>query len=142
MIAVLQENERQAYKYKGTRGTASLAMNTSAIQDCDLALRLVKHATKKELSIYFAAARETEFRGFTINANAAEDFSFSSMNLHSIGDDFKEESGNDEESKASINKTVSTMFSMVQGFKTGEAPPADETEEDLAEETLDATATN
>lgn len=91
MLAILQESERSAFKYQKSRGTASLAMNTGAVMDCDLGIRLVKHSKRNELSIHYAAAREVNSQGFTINAIPCENFRYAHEELHNVGDDFEEE---------------------------------------------------
>lgn len=87
MMAIMQENERAAIKYKGTRGTASIAMNTGAPQDCDLGLHLVMNKKKAELSIHYAVAREARANGFTINALACDNFDYCGDHLWNVGDD-------------------------------------------------------
>jgi replicative DNA helicase len=94
ILSILQENERSAYKYSKSRGTASLAMNTGAVMDCDVGIRLVRHRVKNEISIHLAAARETTSEGFTINALAAENFEYAHDTLHRF-EDVQEEEGND-----------------------------------------------
>lgn len=85
ILSILQENERAAIKYnKMSRGTASLAMNTGAVMDCDVGIRLVYHKDKREISLHLAAARETLCPGFTIYANAAENFKYAHDDLHGI----------------------------------------------------------
>jgi len=74
MLAIFQENERQALKYKNTRGTASMAMNTLAVADCDVGARLIYNKKEGEISIHLSAARETTIEGFTIFAHAASNF--------------------------------------------------------------------
>ena len=90
VIAILQENERAAMKYTKSRGTASIAMNSGAVMDCDLGLRLVRHKKLNELSIHYAACRETNAEGFTINALPCHNFSFAGLHLHNVGDDSDE----------------------------------------------------
>jgi hypothetical protein len=87
LIALLQENERAAMKYTKSRGTASIAMNSGAVMDCDLGLRLVRHRKLNELSIHYAACRETDAEGFTIHALPAHNFKFAGLHLHGVGDD-------------------------------------------------------
>jgi hypothetical protein len=89
MVAVLQENERAALAYKGkSRGTASLAMNTGAIMDCDVAFRAVYNRRAGQISLHLPAGRETTFEGFTIWANAAENFGLASNKpIWDVGDD-------------------------------------------------------
>ena len=91
MLAILQENERSAYKYSKSRGTASLAMNTGAVMDCDVGIRLVYHKRREEISIHLAAARETTEEGFTINALAAENFNYAHDGLYTLADVQEEE---------------------------------------------------
>ena len=91
ILSILQENERSAYKYHKSRGTASLAMNTGAVMDCDVGIRLVYHPKKQEISIHMAAARETTDPGFTIHALAAENFGFAHDTLYSLSDTQDEE---------------------------------------------------
>lgn len=91
MIAILQENERAALKYTKSRGTASIAMNSGAVMDCDVGLRLVIHTKLSELSIHYAACRETKAKGFTIHALPCYNFEFSGTHLHNVGDDSDEE---------------------------------------------------
>ena len=66
-------------------------MNTGAVMDCDLGIRLVKHSKRNELSIHYAAAREVNSQGFTINAIPCENFRYAHEELHNVGDDFEEE---------------------------------------------------
>lgn len=91
MLAILQENERAAMKYTKSRGTASLAMNTGAVMDCDLGFRLVRNAALNELSIHYAACRETDAKGFTIAAVPCTNFDYVGEHLHSIGDDSEDD---------------------------------------------------
>lgn len=91
LIALLQENERAAMKYTKSRGTASIAMNSGAVMDCDLGLRLVRHKRLNEISIHYSACRETNAEGFTIRAIPCTDFGFSGLHLHNVGDDSEEE---------------------------------------------------
>ena len=88
IMGIFQENERAALKYSGkSRGTASLAMATGAIQDCDLGIRVVKHAQRQELSLHLAAARETTVSGFTIHAVPGSNFEYAHDHLFEVGDD-------------------------------------------------------
>lgn len=91
MLAILQENERAAMKYTKSRGTASIAMNTGAVMDCDLGLRLVRNKRVNELSIHYAACRETAANGFTIAAIPCTNFEYVGEHLHGVGDDSEEE---------------------------------------------------
>jgi len=129
LLAILQEHERAAYKYAKSRGTASLAMNTSAVMDCDVGLRLVYHKKKREISIHFAAARETEKDGFTIHAIAAENFEYAHDHLHNVGDDFKEEAEQETTVEAPAEQTTSLRTS----YRSGNDVP-DEISEDLQED--------
>ncbi len=128
ILAILQENERSALKYSKSRGTASLAMNTGAVMDCDIGLRLVYHSKKQELSIHFAAARETTYEGFTINAIAAENFEYAHDNLYSVGDDFKDDQ--EEQPPAPAVQPTSPVMDMHRRTVT----PGDEVETDLRED--------
>lgn len=87
MLAILQENERAAMKYTKSRGTASIAMNSGAVMDCDLGLRLVRNKRVNELSIHYAACRETAASGFTIAAVPCVNFDYVGEHLHAVGDD-------------------------------------------------------
>jgi len=91
MLAILQENERAAMKYTKSRGTASIAMNSGAVMDCDLGLRLVRNKRVNELSIHYAACRETAANGFTIAAVPCVNFEYVGEHLHGVGDDSEEE---------------------------------------------------
>jgi hypothetical protein len=126
ILAVLQENERSAIKYTKSRGTASLAMNTGAVMDCDIGLRLVYHRKKQELSIHFAAARETTYAGFTINALCAENFEYAHDTLYGVGDDYKDEPEVQEE-----QPRLGTSPIMEMHRRSNET---DEIEEDLQED--------
>jgi len=127
MMAIYQENERAAYKYKGTRGTASLAMNTSVVMDCDLTIRIVYNKERHELSLHLPASRETIDEGFTIHANAAENFGYAHDRLWEVGD------GADVEDAQQVNNHVQTAItslssgflgssSMIDTFQSGELP--------------------
>ena len=122
-IAIFQENERAAFKYKGTRGTASMAMNTSAINDCDIAIRGVYHKSKRMISLHLPAARETEQEGFTINAIAACDFSFATMELWDIGEFDEEDSDTRPPSGGHVdeatNRVQSFVGSQIDDWRTG-----------------------
>ena len=96
VLSILQENERSAYKYSKSRGTASLAMNTGAVMDCDVGIRLVYHPKKQELSVHLAAARETTDPGFTIHALASENFGYAHDKLYSLGDVQDEDDGGED----------------------------------------------
>tara|TARA_Y100000310_G_scaffold315809_2_gene366822 strand:- start:11978 stop:13411 length:1434 start_codon:yes stop_codon:yes gene_type:complete len=130
ILSILQENERSAYKYSKSRGTASLAMNTGAVMDCDLGIRLVKHAAKNEISIHLPAARETTCAGFTINALAAENFEYAGDWLHSI-DDICE----DEETVSNIPTTMETSIqSEVSSPLMARSRVRDEIDDDFGDE--------
>lgn len=91
ILSILQENERAGIKYQKSRGTASLSSNSQAAMDCDVGIRLVYHKRKEELSLHLAAARETTVNGFTINAVAAENFSYAHDTLYSLSDVWEDE---------------------------------------------------
>jgi replicative DNA helicase len=131
MLAILQENERAAIKYKNTRGTASLAMNSGASMDCDIGIRAVKHSKKQEISLHIAVGRETTAEGFTIHGKPAEDFSYAHDHLYHVGDDFKEEgsSGVSAGAQQKISATLTQFGSMVDQFNDSE-PADDEIDED------------
>ena len=114
LLAILQENERAAFKYKGTRGTASLAMNTSAVQDCDLSIRCVYNKKRGELSLHLPAARETTDEGFTIYAQAAENFGYAHDRLWELGDD---DDADDQPSATAIQATINEFESMVDSYR-------------------------
>jgi replicative DNA helicase len=101
IMAILQENERSALKYSKSRGTASLAMNSGAVMDCDVGIRLIYNKNKEEISIHLAAARETKDHGFTINARASENFSYAHDELYTLEDVY-----NVEESLAQYPTTI------------------------------------
>lgn len=87
MLAIMQENERAAIKYKGTRGTASMAYNTSAPADCDGGFHLVLNKKAQELSVHIAVLRTGKGDGFTIHAQPCENFEFAGTHLWHVGDD-------------------------------------------------------
>jgi len=124
IAAILQENERMAHKFKGTRGTASLAMNTSAIQDCDIAIRIVYHKRREEMSLHLSAARETTDPGFTIHAKAATNFEFAHNRLWEVDEVYAEEQeGNDEpqsEAQQALQDNLAAIPSMAASFRTNE----------------------
>jgi len=135
IMAILQENERSALKYAKSRGTASLAMNTGAVMDCDVGIRLVYHKNRRELSIHLPAARETTCEGFTINALAAENFSYAHDGLHSLSDIYDEEaaeSANLPEQMNGQGEEVRAVVSplMVSSRETPQVP-RDEIDDDL-----------
>jgi hypothetical protein len=119
ILAILQENERAAYKYKGTRGTASLAMNTSAIMDCDLTIRIVYNREKEELSLHLPASRETKDEGFTIHACACENFGYAHDKLWEVGDGADEEDAPRAEENTYVQ---SALESLSTDFVGGESP--------------------
>jgi len=83
VIAVFQENERQAIKMaKKSRGTASVAGSTAIVQDADVMMRVVYNPFCDELSLHLPAARETKHKGITINAVPAVDFTYAGDHLH------------------------------------------------------------
>jgi len=94
ILSILQENERAGLKYQKSRGTASLSMNSQAGMDCDVGIKLVYHKRREELSLHLAAARETTCEGFTINAIAAENFSYAHDTLHQLHDVWEDEAEN------------------------------------------------
>lgn len=136
ILAILQENERSAMKYAKSRGTASLAMNTGAVMDCDVGIRLVYHKVRQEISICLAAARETTDPGFTIHAIPGTNFSYAHDTLHNVGDDFKEaEEGDQTPSTGEIETAVSNQViqsPFMQQSRGGSERP-DEFTEDLNE---------
>jgi len=133
ILAILQENERSAYKYSKSRGTASLAMNTGAVMDCDVGIRLVYHKRKQEISIHLAAARETTDEGFTIHALAAENFGYAHDNLYSIGDIMEdpEEGGDGFGGENSLPEVTAVVASPLMEQSRGDRGP-DEIDEDVA----------
>ena len=120
IMAIYQENERAAYKYKGTRGTASLAMNTSVVMDCDLTIRIVYNKKRQELSLHLPASRETLDDGFTIHANAAENFAYAHDKLWEVGED------SDEPETTQTNTHIQTAItSLSSGFLDSSSPMID-----------------
>lgn len=85
-LAIIQENEKNALKYKGTRGTASIGQYAGVVQDCDLGVKVVKNQKLKQISLIFSAARDTTFAGFSVHAHACENFTVSGMHLFEVGD--------------------------------------------------------
>mgnify|MGYP001487823397 CR=1 FL=1 len=131
ILAILQENERSAMKYAKSRGTASLAMNTGAVMDCDVGIRIVYHSKRKEISVHLAAARETTDPGFTIHAIPGTNFSYAHDKLHNVGDDFKEEDEqNDQVPEPRIEAPVIQSPFMAQS-RGGMESPSDEFSGDL-----------
>jgi replicative DNA helicase len=114
MLAILQENERAALKYTKSRGTASIAMNTGAVMDCDLGLRLVRNRKLNELSIHFAACRETAAEGFTIAAVPCTNFDYVGDHLHGVGDDSDE----DEEAPLPPRKEAAKTASFLDDWRS------------------------
>ncbi len=115
MMAIMQENEQQAIKFKGTRGTASMSMNKGAAADCDLGLRLVMNKQRGELSIHYAVMREATANGFTINALACDNFDLADDPTHlwNVGDDAEqtqaEQKGAPELPKAAAGSAAATQ---------------------------------
>lgn len=141
-LALFQENEVQGYKYRKTRGTASLAMNKGAVMDCDLGIHLVMHQKKQELSIHYAAAREIHGKGFTIHARPCENWGYAHDHLHSLGDDAEEEPQQQatqqpqEAAQAEAQPQHASMIDMWRNrtepeLETANREAVDETEEDL-----------
>ena len=119
MMAIMQENETQALKNKGSRGTSSLAMNKGAVADCDVGLRLVINQKTSELSIHYAVIREAKGKGFTIHAQACENFEFSGTHMHNIGDDIEAEQAEREATKkAQASSTATTAFCRNGGIRS------------------------
>ena len=94
MLAIMQENERLALKYgnKG-RGTASISMFSNMIQDADVGIRVVNHATRDETSLVMAACRETNWPGCTIHTKLCQNFDYAHDHLYGI----EEVSGDEDE---------------------------------------------
>jgi len=113
IMAITQENETQALKAKGSRGTTSLAFNKMAVMDCDLGINLVLNRKKCELSIRYAVMREGKGEGFTINALPCENFEYTGDHLWQVGDDF-----DDPKAAAPIVQTTAAAQ------LTAAAPPA------------------
>ena len=131
ILAILQENERSAIKYAKSRGTASLAMNTGAVMDCDIGLRLVYHSKRKEISIHCAAARETTDAGFTIHAIPGTNFRYAHDTLHNVGDDFKDEEQEGETEVSVTPDPVVVQSPFMRQSRSGHEEPSDEFSEDL-----------
>lgn len=140
MLAILQENERAAMKYTKSRGTASIAMNSGAVMDCDLGLRLVRNKRLNELSVHYAACRETAASGFTIAAIPCTNFDYVGEHLHGVGDDSDEE----EAQPLPPRKEADKQESMINDWRAGRAALAatvnrrdeisDDLENDLGED--------
>lgn len=138
MLAILQENERAAFKYNKSRGTASIAMNSGAVMDCDIGIRVVYKRSLNQISLHFAACRETTIKGFTINAIACTNFDYVSEELHAVG----EEEDADKVTRPAPEmpakpperqKSTSLIPSFARG--KGKPNPPDEVGRDLAEAT-------
>jgi hypothetical protein len=133
VLAILQENERSAYKYSKSRGTASLAMNTGAVMDCDVGIRLVYHKRKQEISLHLAAARETTDEGFTIHALAAENFGYAHDNLYSIGDVSEDaDEGDGFSESSSLPEVTAVVASPLMDQSRSSTRTPDEIDEDAA----------
>ncbi len=109
ILGVFQENEKAAIKYKGSRGTASIAMFAGIVADCDVGIRLVCNNPLDEVSLWFAACRETKFPGFTIKCSLAETFEFAHLNLHDI--DIESDTNGRGEAEAPTEPTPMPDFS-------------------------------
>jgi replicative DNA helicase len=82
IIAVTQENERKAYEYSGTRGTASMAQSPSWAMDADLLIRCILKG--EVLNLLVGANREKKVsthKGIRINGCPANDYSFIDYNV-------------------------------------------------------------
>jgi hypothetical protein len=124
----MQENEKAAAKYKG-RGTASIAMFTGIAADCDVGIKLVCNDYLDEVSLHFAACRETNFPGFTIHANLAENFEFAGLHLHKGDDEDEGKSKAAEPAPAAAPPTTgATAFT---SRYTAVEEPTDELSQDL-----------
>ena len=132
LLSILQENERSAYKYAKSRGTASLAMNTGAVMDCDVGIRLVYHPRKQELSIHLAAARETTDPGFTIHAVASENFQYAHDTLYGLGDvqESEEDEGGDVPPEDALEIQPAVASPLMERARGRREP--DEIDEDTA----------
>lgn len=88
IIGIMQENEKAALKYKGkSRGTASIGMYSGMVAHLDVGIRIVNNERENKTSLIFAACREVQFPGFTINTKLCEDFSHDPhAPLYEIGD--------------------------------------------------------
>jgi hypothetical protein len=125
---IMQENEKAAAKYKG-RGTASIAMFTGIAADCDVGIKLVCNDYLDEVSLHFAACRETNFPGFTIHANLAENFEFAGLHLHKGDDEDEGKSKAAEPAPAAAPPTTgATAFT---SRYTAVEEPTDELSQDL-----------
>jgi len=131
MLAILQENERAALKYSKSRGTASLSMNTGAVMDCDVGIRLVYNPKRQEISVHLPAARETTDPGFTIHAIAAENFDFAHDQLHAVGNDSEEHPSQDQPPPVPI---IENSTSLMSEYRQGATAALDEIGSDLEEE--------
>jgi len=81
IIAITQENERKAQELRGAgRGTASIAMSPSWIQDCDTAIRVVND-WEGSLSLHVAACRERHGKGIRIVYAPAVSFDYLDQDL-------------------------------------------------------------
>lgn len=85
-IAIFQENESKAWKYKGkTSGTASIADASHIIRDVDVGIRVVYAEWAEQISLHLAAARETKYPGLTIWAKPGISFDYVGDELHEFG---------------------------------------------------------
>ena len=145
IIAIMQENEKSAYKYKKSRGTASIGGYTGVAQDCDLGIHIVNNPRENKTALRFAAARETEFPGFVINTVLCEDFSHDPDSpLWNVGD-FDEDDEGDGSAAARATQTraavearreaMSTLGSLTDRYGEGPAVTVDRSNSsDLANE--------
>ena len=102
-------------------------MNTSAVMDCDLTIRIVYNRAREELSLHLPASRETKDDGFTIHACACENFGYAHDRLWEVGDEDTEENApqiEENEYVQSALESLSTNFieesSLINDFARGE----------------------
>ena len=135
LLAIMQENETQALKGKGTRGTSSMAFGKMASADCDGGFNLVYHKFRRELSVKYSILREAEGDGFTMHMQPCHNFDYVHDTLHDVGDDYaeraKQKSGEQAVStaiavnaKKALASTPTDLLDDLQGLRSSLAPGA------------------
>ena len=95
-----------------------------------------------EVSLIFAACRETKFPGFTIKTKLAESFDFANLNLHELGEPADSTNRPDAEAPTVPADSAQPAYSFSSRFSREVLDQVREAALDEVSEALDSSASN